>query len=96
MGAIDDLDRVIEILYESGYTEERFYIHCDGALFGMMIPFIKEAPLVTFKKPIGSVSVSGHKFMVSLPSTSLTPPPPLSLGPHTHRFDPLRSAPILD
>ncbi|QDZ20871.1 pyridoxal phosphate-dependent transferase [Chloropicon primus] len=62
-GAIDDLDRVIEILYDVGYTEERFYIHCDGALFGMMIPFIKEAPFVTFKKPIGSVSVSGHKFM---------------------------------
>ena len=100
----------------------RFYIHCDGALFGMMMPFIKQAPMVglrcmpacqlcadarpcaepppsaagsrdcagasahclgaqaapgaepgaapcpaapqvTFKKPIGSVSVSGHKFM---------------------------------
>ena len=64
-GAIDDLDEVIKILGEVGYTEDRFYIHCDGALFGMMIPFIKEAPLVTFKKPIGSVSVSGHKFMVS-------------------------------
>lgn len=62
-GAIDDLDEVIKILGEVGYTEDRFYIHCDGALFGMMIPFIKEAPLVTFKKPIGSVSVSGHKFM---------------------------------
>eukprot|EP00212_Chloropicon_laureae_P007137 CAMPEP_0197489536 /NCGR_PEP_ID=MMETSP1311-20131121/4299_1 /TAXON_ID=464262 /ORGANISM="Genus nov. species nov., Strain RCC856" /LENGTH=449 /DNA_ID=CAMNT_0043033859 /DNA_START=38 /DNA_END=1387 /DNA_ORIENTATION=- len=62
-GAIDDLDRVIEILGEVGYSEDRFYIHCDGALFGMMIPFIKESPLVTFKKPIGSVSVSGHKFM---------------------------------
>jgi hypothetical protein len=41
----------------------RFYIHCDGALFGMMMPFIKQAPMVTFKKPIGSVSVSGHKFV---------------------------------
>lgn len=25
-----------------GYTQDRFYIHCDGALFGMMMPFIKE------------------------------------------------------
>lgn len=41
----------------------RFYIHCDGALFGMMMPFIKQAPMVTFRKPIGSVSVSGHKFV---------------------------------
>ena len=27
------------------------------------IPFVKRAPLVTFRKPIGSVSVSGHKFI---------------------------------
>ena len=27
------------------------------------MPFIKQAPLVSFKKPIGSVSVSGHKFI---------------------------------
>jgi histidine decarboxylase len=62
-GAVDDLDRVLDILKATGYTEDRFYIHCDGALFGMMMPFIKAAPMVTFKKPIGSVSVSGHKFV---------------------------------
>jgi hypothetical protein len=26
----------------TGYSQERFYVHCDGALFGMMMPFIKE------------------------------------------------------
>lgn len=26
----------------AGYNQDRFYIHCDGALFGMMMPFIKE------------------------------------------------------
>jgi histidine decarboxylase len=62
-GAVDDLDRVLDILKDTGYTEDRFYIHCDGALFGMMMPFIKQAPMVTFRKPIGSVSVSGHKFV---------------------------------
>jgi histidine decarboxylase len=31
----------------------------------MMIPFVKRAPMVTFAKPIGSVSVSGHKFVGS-------------------------------
>lgn len=36
-GAVDDLDRIISILKNAGYTEERFYIHCDGALFGMMV-----------------------------------------------------------
>ncbi|GAX82153.1 hypothetical protein CEUSTIGMA_g9581.t1 [Chlamydomonas eustigma] len=62
-GAVDDLDKVLDILKETGYTEDRFFIHCDGALFGMMMPFLKDAPMVTFKKPIGSVSVSGHKFV---------------------------------
>ncbi|XLT73267.1 hypothetical protein HN873_029693 [Arachis hypogaea] len=27
------------------------------------MPFVKLAPKVSFKKPIGSVSVSGHKFV---------------------------------
>uniref|UniRef100_A0A7N2MWK4 Serine decarboxylase n=1 Tax=Quercus lobata TaxID=97700 RepID=A0A7N2MWK4_QUELO len=62
-GAVDDLDQVIQKLEEAGFTHDRFYIHCDGALFGLMMPFVKRAPKVTFKKPIGSVSVSGHKFV---------------------------------
>ncbi|KAK9111258.1 hypothetical protein Scep_018777 [Stephania cephalantha] len=61
-GAVDDLDLVIKTLEETGF-HDRFYIHCDGALFGLMMPFVKQAPKVTFKKPIGSVSVSGHKFV---------------------------------
>lgn len=65
-GAVDDLDRVLAALAAEGYEADRdFYIHCDGALFGMMLPFVREAPLVTFRKPIGSVSVSGHKFVGS-------------------------------
>ncbi|KAK6938290.1 Pyridoxal phosphate-dependent decarboxylase [Dillenia turbinata] len=62
-GAVDDLDLVIQTLEECGYSHDRFYIHCDGALFGLMMPFVKRAPKVSFKKPIGSVSVSGHKFV---------------------------------
>ncbi|RWR85262.1 serine decarboxylase-like protein [Cinnamomum micranthum f. kanehirae] len=62
-GAVDDLDLVIKTLEEIGYKHDQFYIHCDGALFGLMMPFVKLAPKVTFKKPIGSVSVSGHKFV---------------------------------
>lgn len=62
-GAVDDLDLVIKTLEECGYSQDRFYIHCDGALFGLMMPFVRKAPKVTFKKPIGSVSVSGHKFV---------------------------------
>jgi histidine decarboxylase len=62
-GAVDDLDGCIAALHAVGYTEEEFYIHVDGALFGLMLPFITAAPLVSFHKPIGSISVSGHKFI---------------------------------
>ena len=47
-GAVDDLDLVIKTLEESGF-EGRFYIHCDGALFGLMIPFVKK---VTVTSPL--------------------------------------------
>lgn len=55
--------QVLDILKDCGFTEDRFFIHCDGALFGMMMPFLKKAPMVSFKKPISAVSVSGHKFV---------------------------------
>lgn len=69
-GAIDNIDKVLDALKEAGYTEDQFYIHCDGALFGMMIPFMNDnevpkCPSINFKKPIGSISVSGHKFVGS-------------------------------
>ena len=41
-GAVDDLDLVITTLMETGFTEDRFYIHCDGALFGFMMPFVEK------------------------------------------------------
>ncbi|XP_045812047.1 serine decarboxylase-like isoform X1 [Trifolium pratense] len=62
-GAIDDIDLVIQTLYKCGFTRDRFYIHCDGALFGIMLPFIEQAPRISFKKPIDSVTISGHKFL---------------------------------
>lgn len=63
-GAVDDLDAVLGALKSAGLSEDQFFIHCDGALFGLMMPFVSSAaPLVTFKKPIGSISVSGHKFI---------------------------------
>jgi glutamate/tyrosine decarboxylase-like PLP-dependent enzyme len=47
-GAVDDLDLIIRILRKVGYTEDRFYIHVDGALFGLMMPFVKK---VSFNCP---------------------------------------------
>lgn len=64
-GAIDNLDKIFEVLSEAGYTEDRFYIHVDGALNGIMIPFLDgpDVPTLTFKKPIDSIAISGHKFL---------------------------------
>ena len=36
-GAVDDLDPVLQMLEETNFTHDQFYIHCDGALFGMML-----------------------------------------------------------
>ncbi|XP_024636430.2 serine decarboxylase 1 [Medicago truncatula] len=62
-GGIDDLDLVIQTLDKCGFTRDQFYIHCDGALFGIMLPFIQQALRISFKKPIDSVTISGHKFL---------------------------------
>lgn len=47
-GGVDDLDLVIQTLQECGFTRDRFYIHCDGALFGMMLPFVKQVSLKSY------------------------------------------------
>lgn len=62
-GAVDNLDRILRILKNLGFTRDRFHIHCDGALFAMMLPFVDHAPEISFKKPIDSIAVSGHKML---------------------------------
>ena len=62
-GAVDNLDRILRILKTLGIPRERYHIHCDGALFAMMMPFIDWAPEVSFQKPIDSIAVSGHKML---------------------------------
>lgn len=34
-----------------------------GALYALMLPFVKYGPEVSFKMPIDSIAVSGHKFL---------------------------------
>merc|ERR1740130_2261558 len=64
-GAVDNLDRVLRVLKAEGYERKDFHVHCDGALFAMMLPFIENAPQVCFEKPIDSIAVSGHKMLGS-------------------------------
>lgn len=53
-GGIDDIDQIINILKKHN---KEFYIHCDGALSGII------ASDLSFQKDIASISVSGHKFI---------------------------------
>lgn len=62
-GAVDNLDRIIDILTRLEIPRERYYIHLDGALFALMMPFIDNAPEISFRKPIDSIAVSGHKML---------------------------------
>ena len=62
-GAVDNLDRILRILKNLQIPRERYHIHCDGALFAMMMPFVDWAPEVSFRKPIDSTAVSGHKML---------------------------------
>jgi len=58
-GAIDDIVQVCNVL---AIHNEDYYIHCDAALFGSMIPFLYDKNPVNFLHKIGSLSISGHKF----------------------------------
>ncbi|MCY4576833.1 MAG: histidine decarboxylase [Candidatus Kaiserbacteria bacterium] len=62
-GGIDSIDAVLAVLHTHGVRD--YYIHCDAALYGMLLPFLEGAPVVDFTKPIDSVAISGHKFIGS-------------------------------
>ena len=61
-GAVDNIEKIFKIISDNN-IKKNFYIHCDGALFAMMIPFIKDIPQLSFEYPIDSISVSGHKML---------------------------------
>lgn len=64
-GAIDDLDGIIDVLKSLNIPRDKYFIHCDGALFAMMLPFleIKNKNSISFDMPIDSIAISGHKFL---------------------------------
>jgi histidine decarboxylase len=62
-GAVDDVRRIVEALERAVIRD--YYIHCDAALSGMILPFIDAAPAFDFRLPIDSISVSGHKMIGS-------------------------------
>ncbi|MFN6567410.1 histidine decarboxylase [Dendronalium sp. ChiSLP03b] len=63
-GAVDDISKIVQILAELNISQ--FHIHVDGALGGMLIPYMEGATPLDFSQyPIGSIAVSGHKFIGS-------------------------------
>lgn len=62
-GAIDDLSRIREIMDE--FVIREYYIHCDAALSGMILPFLDNPPPWTFADGADSISISGHKMIGS-------------------------------
>lgn len=63
-GAVDNLDRILDILETLEIPRDRYHIHCDGALFALMMPFVEGgSDLLSFEKNIDSIAVSGHKML---------------------------------
>jgi len=66
LGAHDDIGAVLASLDAAGITPDRRFVHVDGALNAMVLPFIAEAPFSirpSFRHAIDSISTSGHKMI---------------------------------
>lgn len=59
-GAVDNIDEILNALEMKKI--EQFYIHADGALGGMLVPYLRPH-WIDFNNPVSSLSVSGHKFI---------------------------------
>jgi histidine decarboxylase len=65
-GAHDDIAGAIAVVHEAGIAEDRRFVHVDGALNAMVVPFARNAPppiRPSFRMKIDSVSTSGHKMI---------------------------------
>jgi histidine decarboxylase len=65
-GAHDDIAGALAVLDAAGLGRDRRYVHVDGALNAMVVPFLKGAPdsvRPSFEMAIDSISTSGHKMI---------------------------------
>jgi histidine decarboxylase len=65
-GAHDDILGAICVLNAAGIDPDQRYIHVDGALNAMVVPFMPAAPraiMPDFRMGIDSISTSGHKMI---------------------------------
>jgi len=65
-GAHDDIAGVLSVLERFATNRDRRYVHVDGALNAMVLPFVHGAPAnitPSFRHDVDSISVSGHKMI---------------------------------
>lgn len=65
-GAHDDIGAIVAALEDKGIGRERRFVHVDGALNAMVLPFSNETPFAirpSFRHAIDSISTSGHKMV---------------------------------
>lgn len=62
-GAVDNLDKIKQIMEDLAINQ--YYIHCDAALGGMILPFVDTPQPFDFSAGIDSISISGHKMIGS-------------------------------
>ena len=65
-GAHDDIGAIISVLDECGYAEHRRFVHVDGALNAMVLPFLDGVPdglKPSFGLGVDTISTSGHKMI---------------------------------
>lgn len=65
-GAHDDIVAVMNCLDVHGFGPDQRFVHVDGALNAMVLPFVDGAPQnirPTFRHGIDSISTSGHKMI---------------------------------
>lgn len=61
----DDIVAVLKLVNDTGRDREDFYIHVDGALSAVFLPFVNARENIRpgFWHDIDSISASGHKFL---------------------------------
>lgn len=64
-GAVDNITEVQIILNSLGYTKEKYHIHADAALSGLILPYVSSPQAFKFSDGVDSLSVSGHKMLGS-------------------------------
>lgn len=61
--AVDSVPAIMDIL--RGMAISQYYLHCDAALSGMILPFVDKPQPFDFAAGADSISISGHKFIGS-------------------------------